>query len=266
MNTTTKKAANSIVGKLTAGILAAAAVAAAVPSAAVADVLVVGDSLEVGSGPYLRAALPGVRVDAEKGRTSNQGVAVLASELSPSDRVIVFPLGTNDSPSDPAGLAASLGSVSQLAGDRCVVVATIARPRVGGVSVAGLNRVVEEFAARTGAQVADWLTVVRSIPTLLGSDGVHATGQGYALRASLLAEAVQGCTLGGTGAGASGLPAPRDPNAAPPQAEATGTPAVLPLAALVALGRAALRPVVAALHAARTAATKSGPEPVLGAP
>src|SRR3954452_13936912 len=81
MNTTTKKAANSIVGKLTAGILATAAVfpAPAVVLQAPPDgSLVIGDSLEVGSGPYLRAALPGVFVDALKGRTSGEGVRVLA--------------------------------------------------------------------------------------------------------------------------------------------------------------------------------------------
>jgi hypothetical protein len=196
MNTTTKKAANSIVGKLTAGILATAAV---LPAPAVAlqappdGTLVIGDSLEVGSGPYLRSVLPGVRVDAEKGRTSGQGVKVLASRLTASDQVIVFPLGTNDSPSDPGALAADLAAVRQLGGDRCIVVATIARPPVGGVPVAGLNRVVEQFAAQTGALVADWRTVVRSIPSLLGRDGVHATSIGYQARAHMSAAAARSC-------------------------------------------------------------------------
>jgi lysophospholipase L1-like esterase len=234
--------------------------------------LVIGDSLEVGSGPYLRGALPGVSVDAEKGRTSSEGVRVLARRLNGSVAVIVFPLGTNDSPSNPAALAADLGAVRQLAGDRCVVVATLARPPVGGVSMAGLNRVVERFAAQTGAQVADWHTVVRSIPSLLGRDRIHATAEGYSLRASLLAGAVQGCLLG---VGPSGIPAPRNPRARPPAARRTqaepGAPlATLPAAAaldaFVALGRRALSPVAGALHAAGTAATKAGPEPVLGAP
>jgi hypothetical protein len=273
MNTTTKKAANSIVGKLTAGILATAAVAAALlPGEAAAQgssVLVVGDSLEVGSGPYLRRLLPGVRVDAEKGRTSSEGVRVLGAQLAPSDRVIVFPLGTNDHPSNAGGLAVNLAAVRELAGDRCVVVATLSRPPVGGVSAAGLNRVVEGFAEQTGAQVADWRTVVASIPSLLVPDRVHATGEGYGVRATLLAEAVQGCLLGAgaAGAGATGLPAPRDPNARPPEPEPGGEPARLAVpAALTALARAALRPIVGALQAARTAATKAGPEPVLGAP
>ena len=272
MNTTTKKAANSIVGKLTAGILATAAVlpAQAVALQARADrALVIGDSLEVGSGSYLRGALPGVRVDAERGRTSSEGVKVLAARLTASDQVIVFPLGTNDSPSNPDGLAASLAAVRQLAGDRCIVVATLARPPLGGVSVAGLNRVVGQFAARTGAQVADWHTVVRSIPSLLGRDGVHATGEGYSLRASLLAEAVQGC-VAGAGAGASGIPAPRNPSARVPRDVEAEPAAVLPTEAafseLASVLTRAVGPIAAALHAAGTAATKAGPEPVLGEP
>jgi lysophospholipase L1-like esterase len=275
MNTTTKKAANSIVGKITAWILATAAVAAAAfPPPALAlqssgdSVLVVGDSLEVGSGPYLREALPGVSVDAEKGRTSSQGVRVLAERLDPSYGVIVFPLGTNDSPANPDGLGADLAAVRQLAGDRCIVVATLARPPVRGVSVAGLNRVVGQFAGQTGAQVVDWSTVVRAIPSLLVRDRVHATGEGYSLRASLIAEAVQGCAAGGGSAGASGIPAPRDPNARPPRRERlTGPPAVLraPPEVGFVLDRAAAL-VAAAARGAVTAATTAGPEPVLGAP
>jgi len=259
------------VGKLTAGILATAAVAAAclaAPAAASQDgagVLVIGDSLEVGSGPYLRALLPGVVVDAEKGRTSSRGVRVLAARLSPAVQVIVFPLGTNDSPSNAGGLAANLAAVRQLADDRCVVLATLSRPAVGGVSVAGLNAVIAQFARRPAAQVADWRTVVKSIPSLLGGDRVHATGEGYSVRATLLAEAVQGCVVGRTAVGPSGIPAPRDPNARPPETEEE--PALeLSLDPLAALARVALRPIGAAFEAARTAATKAGPEPVLGAP
>ncbi|MEA2329924.1 MAG: hypothetical protein QOH58_62 [Thermoleophilaceae bacterium] len=281
MNTTKKKAANSIVGKLTAGILSTTAVAAlALAPSAVAfqggdSVLVVGDSLEVGSGPYLRAALPGLSldIDAERGRTSAQGVRVLAERLGPEHTVVVFPMGTNDSPSNPDALAASLAAAQQLAGGRCLVVATIARPAQGGVSAAGLNRAVETFAGQSGAQVMDWRSAVATAPGVLGRDRVHATGPGYALRGSMLAEAVQGCLLGG---GLSGIPAPRDPDARPPRqrrerrAEAPARPVVLPVSAaldsLAAMIGRALAPVGAALRDARTAATKTGPEPVLGAP
>jgi hypothetical protein len=284
MKTSTKKTANSIVGKLTAGILATSAVFTSflAPSAA-ASVLVVGDSLEVGSAPHLRAAAAGIEldIDAENGRTSTQGVAVLAERLRAEHEVVVFPLGTNDLSAD--AFATSLALVAQLAQGRCVVVATIARRRP---PTAELNRVVASFAATGRVQVADWHAAA-SAPGVLGRDGAHATGAGYALRASLLAEAVRACLAGG---GASGIPAPRDPDvrvpedrrrdegrpgrAAPPvepgPAAPRARPARLParralLAVAVALRRAA-SPVVAALREVRTAATKAEPEPVLGAP
>ena len=247
------------------------------PPAAASGVLVIGDSLEVGSGPYLRGTLPGVRVDAVRGRTSSQGVGALAERLDPSVDVVVFPLGTNDSPGSPDMLAADLAAAARLAGDRCMVVATIVRPPVGGVSVAGLNRVVETFASRTGAQVADWRAAVAAFPALVGSDGVHANGYGYALRASLIAEAVDACRLGGgaaaAGAGVAGIPAPRNPKARPParaQARRPAAAALLPAAPLLVtlafIAGRAVSPVAGALHAAATAATRAGPEPVLGAP
>src|ERR687893_80593 len=211
--TITKKTANSIVGKLTAGIVAAGAVFAVLlaPGAA-ASVIVVGDSLEVGSAPHLRAALgsTAVEIDAEKGRTSSQGVSVLADRLRPQHEVIVFPLGTNDLSVD--AFATSLAAAAQLAGGRCMVVATIVRRRP---PASELNRVVASLAATGEVQVADW-RAASSAPGVLGRDGTHATGAGYALRASLLAEAVRGCLVGG---GAAGIPAPRDPDVQGPSDE-----------------------------------------------
>jgi hypothetical protein len=240
------------------------------PAAAVAQdsVLVIGDSLEVGSGPYVGDALPGAEVDldAEKGRPSPQGVAVLGSRLSAQHDVVVFPLGTNDS--SPDVLASSLEAAAGLAGSRCLVVATIARPPLGGATAAQMNRVVGEFATRAGAEVMDWAAVVAALPGLLTGDRVHATGEGYALRAGLLAEAVAGCGAGGAGGGdLTGLPAPRNPNAKPPPrlpAESRSALAVpSPLSGL--LGRAA-SVVGAAAQAVVTATRKPTAEPVLGAP
>jgi hypothetical protein len=205
---------------------------------------------------------------------------VLAQRLRPDHEVVVFPLGTNDLSAD--AFAASLASVAQLAGGRCVVVATIVRRQP---PASELNRVVASFAATGEVQVADWRAAA-SAPGVLGRDGTHATGAGYALRASLLAEAVQGCLVGG---GASGIPAPRDPDvrvppgeerdegrpgrAAPPPVEPAGPrarPVRLPVRrALVGLAlalRHMASPVVAALRDARTAAMKAEPEPVLGEP
>jgi hypothetical protein len=66
--------------------------------------------------------------------------------------------------------------------------------------------------------------------------------------------------------GPSGIPAPRDPNARPPEAE--GEPALVLSAPrpLTLFFDRAVALVAAASRAAKTAATKAGPEPVLGAP
>src|SRR5215211_475836 len=284
MKTTTKKAANSIVGKLTALILAiatAAAIAAAQASAQGGDgVLVIGDSLMVGTAPYLRGALGSVplEIDAQKSRPSSAGLAVLAEKLRPDHGTVVFDLGTNDL--SASTLASNLASARQLAGDRCMVVSTIARPPIRGVAASSLNQVVEQFAAQGAVQVADWRAAVAVTPGALGSDHVHATGQGYALRASLLAEAIQSCQLGDT----TGIPAPRNPHARPPdRPEREPEPAPPPKprpppeteidlpgppASLVAIASAAERMVAlveAAARDARQAAGMGTPEPVLGA-
>jgi hypothetical protein len=248
---------------------------------------VVGDSLEVGSAPHLRAALAGTAldVDASPGRTSGEGAGVLARLLRPEHDVVVFPLGTNDL--GAAAFAASLAAVGRLAGGRCVVVATIARRRP---PASELNEVVSRFAARGNVQVADWRGAAAS-PGVLGRDGTHATEAGYALRAQLLAEAVRACL---SGDGAAGIPAPRDPDVRVPSGAerdagrpgrpgASGAPGPptartgpgarpvrLPVRRALtgltdALHRAA-SPAVAAVRNALTAATKAEPEPALGAP
>jgi hypothetical protein len=231
-------------------------------------VLVVGDSLEVGSAPYLRQALPGVAldIDARTGRPSREGVSVLAEKLRPDHATIVFPLGTNDT--SAATLASSLAAVRQLAGGRCIVVATISRPPLGGATAASLNSVIESFAAQSGAQVADWASAVASTPGVLGRDRVHPGPEGRLLRAGILADAVQSCLLGGD---LGGLPAPRNPHARPPgRTAAAEAPATLPVKSALSSLASSLARVInlvrGALSAAQTAASKPGPEPVLGAP
>ena len=237
--------------------------------------LVIGDSLEVGSGPYLRRALAGsaVEVDATRSRTSAQGLSVLAEKLRPDHEVIVFPLGTNDLSASTLG--SNLAAAQELAGGRCMVVATVTRPGRRGSPLGELNAIVEAFASQAGAQVMDWRSAALSTPGALGRDGVHATGQGYALRASLLAEAVQGCLLGGD---LGGLPAPEDPNVRIPeppeprprprrrQPEGARVPVVAALRSLVEMAGRPISLVARAVADARTAANKGEPEPVLGAP
>ena len=90
MNTTTKKAANSIVGKLTASILSTAAVAALTCAPALAGVLVVGDSLEVLTSPYLQQYLPSasLTINAEGGYNSLQIYKLFQESYDPSQSVL----------------------------------------------------------------------------------------------------------------------------------------------------------------------------------
>jgi lysophospholipase L1-like esterase len=281
MNTTTKKAANSIVGKLTALILAGAAAVllSGAPAAAQnggGSVLVIGDSLQVGTGPYLEQQLGGMAVEADvrQSRGSGEGLAALRARLRPEHTVVVFDKGTNDDPSNPDALYANLQAAHAATGDRCLVVATLLRPPYNGISIDGLNAALERFALDTPrVQLVDWYGVATSTPGILYDDGVHARPEGYALRARLIADAIRNCDGGGGGA-ASGIPAPSEPAAIPsPAALEPAPPAEVevrieppgPLLAIAGAVRRAATLVSAAGRDARQAAGMGPPEPVLGA-
>ncbi|HEY1273450.1 MAG TPA: GDSL-type esterase/lipase family protein [Thermoleophilaceae bacterium] len=244
-----------------------------------------GDSLTVGDGAYLQRELAGVpvRIDAEIGRSSTAGVGVLRARLRPDDDVVVFDLGTNDSPAQPGRLAADLDAARGLADGRCMVLATINRPPAGGATVEGLNEAVRAFAAETpGTQVADWRALAGSEPSLLQSDRVHATPIGYALRAVLVAQAVEGCRAApggkrgrraqrGTVYQPSGLYGPAG-RARPVRRDHPAPVRVTDLAEtpggglFTTLARGTVVAVANGIRNVRQALAKEAPEPVLGAP
>ncbi len=219
----------------------------------------VGDSLEVGTSPYLRGLLQGtpLTVDAQTSRPSSTGVEILRSKLQSSDEVVVFDLGTNDDPAQPQALASDLASVRSIAGNRCVVVATLNRPPYNGVSIDGLNQAVRNFAAGSQpAQLVDWHAAALANPGLLGSDGVHATASGYATRAQLIAQGIQSC-LSGAGPSAAapapgaGAAQPSPPVKRPPRPGAVGGLGLDPtlIAAAVTLQLPRLGPIGVVLSA-----------------
>jgi hypothetical protein len=172
--------------------------------------LVVGDSLAVGTEEPLARLLPDWRIktSAYTGRPTADGVSEItsASNLPP---VLAVSLGTNDDPSATSTFQGQVEAVLEAAGpSRCVVWANIVRPPYAGVSYAGYNRVLERLsAANPNLIVVDWVGITHSQPGLLAPDGVHATPDGYAVRAQAIASAIAGC--GGVrayGGGASGVP------------------------------------------------------------
>jgi hypothetical protein len=172
-------------------------------------VLVVGDSLEELTSPYLSKFLPGIplTVNAVGGYNSYQILELFEESYDPSQRVIVFDAGTNDNPSYPQILAENLGKVAATVGNRCMVVPTIHGFHPGGIDDSGKNRVVAEFAAsRPGTQTPDWQGAVFSHPELMQADNLHPIEAGAELRARLIAQGVMACLAGSTGASASSTP------------------------------------------------------------
>jgi hypothetical protein len=195
-----------------AAAAAALALLAFAPGARAAQpggVLVVGDSLEELTSPYLAKFLPGIplTINAVGGYNSYQILELFEESYDPSQQVIVFDAGTNDNPSYPQILAENLSKVAATVGDRCMVVPTIHGLHPGGVDDSGKNRAVAEFAAsRPGTQTPDWQGAVFSHPELMQADDLHPIEAGAELRARLIAQGVMACLAGSTGGSASAAP------------------------------------------------------------
>ncbi len=179
-----------------AAMLALALTAPPASASGNGGVLVVGDSLEELTSPYLEKYLPGVplTINAVGGYNSFQIFDLFEESYDPSQSVIVFDAGTNDNPAYPEILAENLGKVAATVGDRCMVVPTIHGFTVNGIDNNGKNRVVAAFAAsRPGTQVPDWARAEETHPELMQADDLHPTAGGADLRARLIAQGVKAC-------------------------------------------------------------------------
>lgn len=161
-------------------------------------VLVVGDSLGVGTAPSLRRRLGGVGADVEVGRGSAEGVRVLDQRLRDRHGAVVFDLGTND---PTAGdLRRSLRQASNIVGNRELYLST-----VNGPDAAAKNRLLTRFARRH-----DNVHLIRAAQKVgTGPDGIHYSPQGYDQRAQLYSRAIRrsgGQMAGGPYAYAAGAP------------------------------------------------------------
>jgi lysophospholipase L1-like esterase len=179
-----------------AAMLALALTAPVAHASGKGGVLVVGDSLEELTSPYLSRYLPGVplTVNAVGGSNSYQIYDLFQESYDPSQSVIVFDAGTNDNPAYPQILAGNLEKVAATIGDRCMVVPTIHGLIVNGIDNTGKNRVVEAFAAsRPGTQVPNWAGAVANHPELMQADDLHPIAAGAELRARLIAQGIKAC-------------------------------------------------------------------------
>jgi len=240
-------------------------------------VLVIGDSLEVGTGPFLRSELGPIplTIDARESRPSSAGVSALSDRLRPDHTIVVFDLGVNDDPSQPASLARNLAVVRGIVGDRCLIVATLSRPPLNGVTIAGSNAVVRAFVDQTPrALLFDWQAAAASNPALLGPDRVHLGPGGYAARAALLAREIEACREAAAparpGRGRSrertGRPAPRPRQRRRPRISPVFSRLMnlAPVKAMVSYTQSALDRMESATWDLAQAVSPRPPEPKLG--
>jgi hypothetical protein len=176
-------------------MLAALSVALAAAPADARQLIVNGDSLAVGTEPYLPGALPGWRIEtsASISRHASEGPALLGAQGS-LPAYIAVSLGTNDDPNMTDAFRSAIRATMEVAGERCVVWVNIYRPAVAGTTYDGYNRVLtKESVGRTNLRVVDWHGLVSLHPEWLGPDGVHVNAAGYQARAEALARALRGC-------------------------------------------------------------------------
>jgi lysophospholipase L1-like esterase len=182
-------------------VLAATSTIAASANRATTDaaprtVLDLGDSLSVGTDPYLRARLRGYRIERlyDVGLHAYDAAAIVARARASLPHVLVVSAGTNDDPRIVSTFIRAIAAVVRAAGpDRCVVWSTISRPPAAGATYDGLNRALERADKRYDSLVlVDWAGMVSRHPRWLARDGVHVSVAGYRARATAIASAVVG--------------------------------------------------------------------------
>lgn len=163
-------------------------------------VFVVGDSLTLGTEPYLAAAMHRrgwtlTRVDARGGRPVNDGFAVLRTQRARLPQTVVIALGTNNLWQGPAAVPGWLRTARAIVGDRRLIwvnlclndkVASWLRP------YRAIDAALRTDAPRYGVEVADWCGYATRHYISPGPDGIHYGPTDYRVRAAFYAAAVAG--------------------------------------------------------------------------
>jgi lysophospholipase L1-like esterase len=163
-------------------------------SASHRTVLDLGDSLSLGTDPYLRPHLRAYRVRRhyDVGLHAYDAATIVTGMERALPSVLVVSAGTNDDPRIVSTFERAVSTILQAAGkSRCVVWPTIARPPAVGKSYDGLNRALVRAAERhENLVLVGWAWRVQLHPRWLAADGVHVSAEGYRARASAIADAV----------------------------------------------------------------------------
>jgi hypothetical protein len=179
-------------------LLSPAAAATGIPH----KLFVYGDSLAVGTKPYIPDALPDWRVrqdvvvDRHIGGTA-RALRDRGERLAP---VVHISLGTVDDPDRPRKWKRAMRRVLRATGsERCVVWTNIYRPIIrDGEELNGwepLNEILDKEAARrSNLVIVDWAAMVeRHLDWRSSYDATHVSERGYRARARAVARASEEC-------------------------------------------------------------------------
>jgi hypothetical protein len=165
---------------------------AGTPSRSILDL---GDSLSVGTAPYLSARLRDYRIERlyDVGLHAYDAAAIVVAGHASLPPILVISAGTSDDPRIVSTFWKAVTRVITAAGPaRCVVWPNIVRPPALGATYEGLNRALARVAARhRNLVVVDWVGMVRRHTAWLSADGVHVSVAGYRARAAAIAAAVR---------------------------------------------------------------------------
>ena len=158
---------------------------------------VVGDSLAVGTRPYLPHSLHGwgIRSSVSISKHGPEGASELARRGHSLPPVVVASLGTNDDPLATGSFEAAVRKSLRAVGNRgCIVWPNIVRPPVGGATYAGYNNVLDRIAKRNDhLRVVNWAAMAAHNRGWFGDDGVHPNATGYIARGQAIAKQVRRC-------------------------------------------------------------------------
>ncbi len=160
-----------------------------VPAITGGDLSAIGDSVMLASAPALLARFPGADLDAVVGRQLWDLGSVIAPKIAEGTlrRDLVVGLGTNGT--DSAGHIEA--ALTQVPASTVVVLVNSYVPD-GWQDVANTS-LATAAASRPHTCVADWHGAISARPGLLGADGIHPSGPGGELYASVITDALSRC-------------------------------------------------------------------------
>jgi hypothetical protein len=157
----------------------------------------VGDSLGVGTEPYLPQALNDWKVEqsVKVARHGFEAVSILRNRGG-LPGAIVMSIGGNDDPNNVGGFRDTVAKTVQIAGpNRCVVWPNhFATKEVNGGNFEGYNNVLADFEKRNrNFRIVNWVAIARAHPGWMAPDGIHVNATGYQARARAIAKQVRNC-------------------------------------------------------------------------